>query len=518
LVRPNELQAALMKMRPELRGQLGATNHPLAVPTGASSTDESVIVEDIPALIERLNAAERNNPLRADDPVLRHQNHTTHSVQFYAIRQTPHERLKLLETLHGNAFGKICPLLATVKDGVLIPVIGDFYALERVELACPGMKHKVTIRRMMDSQVAERLGLVHLMDTGGYPYQTTAHSLQGLVGRLSMFPGEYGWVEVADGRQEQPVRNLVDVLRAVALGKPLRFQHTRLEVKAAGAPQIKSIRAVPSIDGHVIIMPTRSSPPNPDVELILIDRDGTERTVAMTEFLTYPGVLLDAYFQPRFWSVPGFEHVDQQRGVREHQNRIRRNGVTAPDHTFFFWEIHTGKTLFPYGDHGLSFRMTIANPKVFRLTELLGEYRRIKKTGGDLSTTFIGRWHQEGALFGLVREFLYNQGCNVIGLNASRLYMLPNGRIDAVFTLDQTVQHAQEVRRLVLDQLRAGNLMSVDEAYNNLLNNDCLDGRKADLAEYGYRMPGSDEFAIKFTLHLLARFVDDLRKEGLLSL
>lgn len=492
----------------------------------------SPVAVDMPDLIRRFEEAYKDNPLKDQDAILKHALHTTHRVTFYRFKGTPQEIQKRIAQLRKNAFGKIGPLLATQKDGVVIPFIGDFYALEKAKKYTDG-KADIVIRQMNDTAVEEQFGLVRMKDPDGEPYTMQWHTLRDVIGRLSIMPGRFGWLEIQDGQHEIPIRSPADLLLPVVTGARLGYRHTRLEVKGAGGPRLKQLYAVHSTEdkpegqeyGELIhLMKTREIDPEPSqtINVTLIQVDDTKKNMSLEEFLELPGVFPDGYFQSFFSSAPGLEHIDQSRGVQEHQMKIRAREVTCPDDSFHFMELASNAAVFPHNEHGISFRMSLNEPRALRLIELLEDYHAVKKQGRDVSLTYLGSLKQQGKIFKDLERFLYRVGCNVRGMNASKLYMFPNGTAEQR-TEDTDVglawMHANIFANVVISQAQGsvGNLMLAEEAIGNVFNNDSFDGRFADIAEYGYNVPATDEFAIAFTLHLMARVLDIFVEEGLLS-
>ena len=71
-------------------------------------------------------------------------------MRFYRIKDSE------AEDLHKSSFGKLGPIFATGQDGIVVPYIGDFYAVDRV-VRLKGKIH-LDIRRLSDSEVEDRFG------------------------------------------------------------------------------------------------------------------------------------------------------------------------------------------------------------------------------------------------------------------------------------------------------------------------------------------------------------------------
>ena len=106
--------------------------------------------KNMPALIEQLKTTVSQNPNPEQDALLNHGLHTTHEVRFYAI-QTKNPK-ELIQQLHRNAFGKIGPLLATQEDGVVIPFIGNFFALEKAVETKDG-RIELEVKELTDDEI-----------------------------------------------------------------------------------------------------------------------------------------------------------------------------------------------------------------------------------------------------------------------------------------------------------------------------------------------------------------------------
>lgn len=470
---------------------------------------------DVSELIDQLDEAFDQNPVE-NDAILNHKLHGTHVVRFYQIKGNNIDAQ--IDQLHQQAFGKIGPLLVTQKHGIVVPVIGDFYVLEKARQK-EGQPVELVIKKLSDQEVEAKYGLVQLKDPTGVPYEMKWHTLNKVIGRLSILPGRFGWIEIKNGHRERPIVHLTDVLSPIICGSQLSYRNTRLEVKAAGAPKIKSIHAVHDTETHerIIIMPTRGSEPKSDMNFRLIDTNGEVILTDMKEFLNLPGIFADGYFQPGFWSAPGLEHVDQSQAVQRFQDVTRTNSVTSPDHSFYFFNFED-LSKFPQGRHAISFRMSLNDPHALRLVELLEEYKFVKNQGGNLEDTHLGQFAKEGQMYPLIRQFVYNIGYNMRGMMDSQLYMFADGVRAGVEQETTWMMHAEILRDIIVLQSQGtNNLMDADELLTNIMNNDTLDGRLADLAEYGFDMPATNQFAVKLILHLISRVVEEFKNQGLLT-
>ncbi|MDD5671892.1 MAG: hypothetical protein PHN49_09650, partial [Candidatus Omnitrophica bacterium] len=458
---------------------------------------------DMDALLLRLADAE--NLAAPDDAILTSPIHTKHAVGFYAVRDGSNVE-DVLEKLHRQAFGKVGPLLATQRDGIVVPFIGSFYVVQEATLA--NKRIKLIVRRLSEREIEERFGLVRLKDKSGDPYRFHAYSLQDVVGRLSMFPGGYGWVELrADGAIEEPVRNLLDIFRPIMTDEKLGWQDGRFEVKGAGTVELRSVHNVfDTTNGQAItIMETRHSEPPANLDFTLVDSDGqTVITRDFKVFLKMPGAISGNNFQPYFHSPTGLEEADQSERESQSYPRVVQHGVSMPNHAYFHWSFRDAKVA-GNRSYGITMRLAKSETAAMRLRELLHEY----ELRGDQST--LARWRARGVLYERLQSCFYHMGLNLHGMNQSGLYLFPNGDL-----VDNSYEDTYGgIVRNVYGRGVDG-LMQAQPAYDMVLNNYSWNGDLADLGEY-VPGPATNEFAERYLLHFMARIVRDLHQMGLLT-
>ncbi|MFZ5801692.1 MAG: HEAT repeat domain-containing protein [Candidatus Omnitrophota bacterium] len=466
-------------------------------------TDPSLIAESVEALILKLKAAAA--PRTADDPVLANRLHRTHTVSFYAI-PSQHAKARSLEEFHASAFGKFGPLLATRREGVILPFIGDFFMVDEAVRTSNG-RIKLTVRKLPDDQIYGHYGLVKLKAPSGEPYQMEWHSLRDVVGRLSMLPGQFGWVAREGQGREAPLNGFADLLTAVSHKDPLRFEPARLEMKGFGTVRIRAVHNVFDTEtGEPIqLMPTLRSEVPRELDFTLLDSDGkTVLTKDFRAFLEMPGALPGTNYQPHFHSPPGLEEGDQSGRETEHMASVIGNSVSMPNHPFFHWSF---KDRLAKQDrtYGVTIRMSKSKAEALRLRELLHEYDQF---GAD---SILGGWAKRGLVFEKLKDFMYRTGLNVRGMNHSDLYLFPNGNLRE----DEYTDTYGGIVRTVYGRA-VGGLMQAQPAFDMVLNNYSMNGDLADLGEY-IKGSGTGDFAVQYLLHFLGRGIDEFEKRGLLT-
>ncbi|MFH1939381.1 MAG: ElyC/SanA/YdcF family protein, partial [bacterium] len=421
-----------------------------------------------------------------------------HKAYFYRVNQAK------VGNLWRGAFAKTGPILVTQKDGVVVPAIGDFYLVSRAKQTRG--KIYLDIRRLSDDEIQQRYGLVKLKDAAGYPYELEFSSLRDVVGRLSMFPGNFGWTQIVSTlRGEEPLLRPADLFIPVITGEELAFQPARLEIKGLGTAKIKSLHNVFDESGRPIqVMENQASQPNPRIKFRLFDEHDRFISGDINHFLKLPGLLSGTNYQPYFNSPPGLEEANQSQRDGNNEPRVCQNGVTLPNHFIFHWwfKDRLSETDRSYG---ITLRLAKSDSRALRLRELLYEYEQF---GQD---SRLAKWKTEGKVFDMLKNFLYRVGLNLAGMNQSRLYLFPNG--------DKRVNETSDSYGAVVREIygrSVGSLMKAEPAYNMVLNNYCFNGDLADLGEY-VDGPGTSDFAIAYLLHFMARLVREFKEKGIIT-